>query len=119
MGLGVKTEGDLVISGTRGYVYVPAPWWKTEYFEMRFESQSETEKYFYKFAGEGLRYEMVEFLERIGRGVDYPGRSLVCDFEGRVIEDAGVFDGGLGWVFDVSEVVSGVEEMRERWGLKD
>ena len=66
VGLGVKTEGDLVISGTRGYVYVPAPWWKTEYFEMRFENQSETEKYFYKFAGEGLRYEMVEFLERIG-----------------------------------------------------
>ena len=66
VGLGVKTEGDLVISGTRGYVYVPAPWWKTEYFEMRFENVSETEKYFYKFAGEGLRYEMVEFLERIG-----------------------------------------------------
>ena len=69
VGLGVKTEGDLVISGTRGYVYVPAPWWKTEYFEMRFENQSETEKYFYKFAGEGLRYEMVEFLERIGISV--------------------------------------------------
>jgi len=50
-------------------------------------------------------------------GTDYPGRSLVCDFEGRVIEDAGVFEGGLEWVFDVSEVVSGVEEMRERWGL--
>ena len=66
VGLGVKTEGDLVISGTRGYVYVPAPWWKTEYFEMRFENQGDTEKYFYKFAGEGLRYEMVEFLERIG-----------------------------------------------------
>ena len=53
------------------------------------------------------------------RGVDYPGRSLVCDFEGRVIEDAGVFEGGVEWVFDVSEVVSGVEEMRERWGLMD
>jgi len=66
VGLGVKTEGDLVISGTRGYVYVPAPWWKTEYFEMRFENAGDTEKYFYKFAGDGLRYEMVEFLERIG-----------------------------------------------------
>ena len=50
-------------------------------------------------------------------GVDYPGRSLVCDFEGRVIEDAGVFEGGLVWGLDVSEVVCGVEEMRERWGL--
>ncbi|MEE1222977.1 MAG: Gfo/Idh/MocA family oxidoreductase, partial [Bacteroidaceae bacterium] len=27
VGLGVKTEGNLVISGTKGYVYVPAPWW--------------------------------------------------------------------------------------------
>ena len=33
---------------------------------MRFENQSDTEKYFYKFAGDGLRYEMVEFLERVG-----------------------------------------------------
>ena len=32
--LGVKTEGNLVISGTKGYVYVPAPWWKTDYFEL-------------------------------------------------------------------------------------
>ena len=50
-------------------------------------------------------------------GVDYLGRSMVCNYEGRVIEDAGVFEGGLEWVFDVSEVVIGVEEMRERWGL--
>jgi choline-phosphate cytidylyltransferase len=32
---GVKSEGELVISGTKGYVYVPAPWWKTDYFEIR------------------------------------------------------------------------------------
>lgn len=65
VGLGVKSEGSLVISGTRGYVYVPAPWWKTDYFELRYENQNETEKDFYKFAGDGLRYELVEFLNRI------------------------------------------------------
>ncbi len=27
VGLGVKTEGNLVISGKKGYAYVPAPWW--------------------------------------------------------------------------------------------
>ena len=27
LGLGVKTEGNLVISGTKGYAYVPSPWW--------------------------------------------------------------------------------------------
>lgn len=68
VGLGVKSEGSLVISGTRGYVYVPAPWWKTEYFELRYETPSETEKNFYKFAGDGLRYEIVEFLNQIASG---------------------------------------------------
>lgn len=28
-----KAEGDLVISGTKGYIYVPAPWWKTEFLK--------------------------------------------------------------------------------------
>lgn len=37
VGKGVKTEGELVISGTKGYIYVPAPWWKTDYFEVRRE----------------------------------------------------------------------------------
>ena len=52
-GLGVKAEGDLVIAGTRGYIYVPAPWWKTEYFEVRFENQSDNKKFYYKFDGDG------------------------------------------------------------------
>jgi choline-phosphate cytidylyltransferase len=37
VGRGVKAESELVISGTMGYVYVLAPWWKTEYFEIRRE----------------------------------------------------------------------------------
>ena len=60
-----KAEGDLVISGSKGYIYVPAPWWKTEYFELRFEDVNLNQKYFYKFEGEGLRYEIVEFLKCI------------------------------------------------------
>ena len=62
VGLGVKSEGELIISGTKGYIYVPAPWWKTEYFEVRFEDSSRNKKYFYKFEEEGLRYELAEFL---------------------------------------------------------
>ena len=61
VGLGAKTEGSLVVSGTKGYAYVPAPWWKTEYFELRYEDQNQNKKYFYPFAGEGLRYEIKEF----------------------------------------------------------
>ncbi|WP_270593609.1 MULTISPECIES: Gfo/Idh/MocA family oxidoreductase [Butyricimonas] len=65
VGLGVKTEGHLIISGTKGYVYVPAPWWKTEYFELRYEDQNLSRKFFYKFEGDGLRYEINDFLHSI------------------------------------------------------
>lgn len=65
VGLGVKTEGNLVISGTKGYAYVPAPWWKTDYFELRYEDQNKNQKYFYKWDGEGLRYEIQEFISCI------------------------------------------------------
>lgn len=65
IGLGVKTEGNLVISGTKGYAYVPAPWWKTDYFELRYEDQNMNKKFFYKWDGEGLRYEIQEFISCI------------------------------------------------------
>ena len=65
VGLGVKTEGNLVVSGTKGYAYVPAPWWLTDYFELRYEDQSKNQKFFYKWDGAGLRYEIQEFISCI------------------------------------------------------
>lgn len=65
LGLGVKTEGNLVVSGTKGYAYVPAPWWKTDYFELRYEDQNQNKKYFYSWDGDGLRYEIQEFISMI------------------------------------------------------
>lgn len=85
VGLGVKTEGDLRISGTRGYVYVPAPWWKTEYFELRYENQAETEKNFFKYLGDGLRYEIVEFLNLISKG-EYGMNRMLSQHIARIIE---------------------------------
>ncbi len=67
VGLGVKTEGDLVVSGTKGYAYIPAPWWKTSYFELRYEDLNQTRKYFYKFEGDGLRYEINDFLASVNK----------------------------------------------------
>jgi glycerol-3-phosphate cytidylyltransferase len=61
VGLGVKTEGNLVVSGTKGYAYVPAPWWKTDYFEIRYEDQNRNKKFFYPYEGDGLRYEIKDF----------------------------------------------------------
>ena len=69
---GAKAEGELVIAGTDGYIYVPAPWWKTEYFEIRYEDQTHNRRYFYQLDGEGIRYELVEFLQAIKAGKDVP-----------------------------------------------
>lgn len=65
LGLGVKTEGNLVISGTKGYAYVPSPWWLTDYYEFRFEDQNQNKKFFYQWDGAGLRYEIQEFISCI------------------------------------------------------
>lgn len=68
VGRGVKSEGELVVSGTKGYIYVPAPWWKTDYFEVRYEDQSQNKRYFYQLDGEGIRYELVAFMKAIKSG---------------------------------------------------
>ena len=68
VGVGAKAEGQLIISGTKGYVYVPAPWWKTDYFEIRYENQTDNKRYFYQLDGEGIRYEIVAFVRAISNG---------------------------------------------------
>ncbi len=65
VGKGVKSEGILIISGTKGYIYVPAPWWKTDYFEIRYENPNNNRRYFYLLEGEGIRYEIVAFIKSI------------------------------------------------------
>lgn len=68
VGKGVKSEGELIISGTEGYVYVPAPWWKMDYFEIRYEDSNRNRRYFYQLDGEGIRYELVSFVKAIESG---------------------------------------------------
>ncbi len=63
-----KAEGELIITGTNGYIYVPAPWWKTDYFEVRFENPSNNRRYFYQLDGEGIRYEIIAFAKAIQSG---------------------------------------------------
>ena len=73
--IGAKQEGDLCITGTEGYIYVPAPWWKTEMFEVRFEDSRLNRKYFANFEGDGLRYELGVFL-RLIHGCHHGNRLL-------------------------------------------
>ena len=61
----------MVISGTKGYVYVPAPWWNTEYFEVRYEDPKNNKRYFYQLDGEGIRYELVAFVKAVETAKDY------------------------------------------------
>ena len=68
VGKGVKSEGELIISGTEGYIYVPAPWWKTDYFEIRYENPADNRRYFYQLDGEGIRYEIAAFVKAIQTG---------------------------------------------------
>ena len=74
-GLGVKSEGRLLIAGTRGYIVAEAPWWKTTYFEVHYENPDEVEKYSERFLGDGLRYEISDFLSMIN-GSDSTGFNL-------------------------------------------
>lgn len=62
---GAKAEGELIITGTKGYIYVQAPWWKTDYFEVRYEQQEDNKRFFYQLDGEGIRYEIVAFAKSI------------------------------------------------------
>lgn len=64
-GKGIKSEGELIITGTKGYIYVPAPWWKMDYFEARFENESDNKRYFYQLDGEGIRYSIVDFVRSV------------------------------------------------------
>lgn len=68
VGDGVKSEGEMIISGTKGYLYVPAPWWKTDYFELRYENPEQDRRYFYQLEGEGIRYELLSFARSIEKG---------------------------------------------------
>lgn len=84
---GVKSEGELIISGTQGYIYVPAPWWKTDYFEIRYEDPSQNKRYFYQLDGEGIRYELVAFTRAIesGRNLSYVNSKIsnnICEIIG-------------------------------------
>lgn len=88
VGKGIKSEGEMIISGTKGYVYVPAPWWKTEYFEIRYEDLNKKKRFFYELEGEGFKYELVNFLRAInhGRTINYTGDNVLKEVS-RIYEE--------------------------------
>lgn len=69
--LKAKSEGELVITGTKGYIVVPSPWWKTDYFEVRYENPQDNRRYFYQLDGEGIRYEIAAFAKSVSTMRNY------------------------------------------------
>jgi len=64
-GLGVKSEGQLIIAGTKGYILAESPWWLTRTFEVRYEDPNKRDRYNVNFLGNGLRYEISDFAYMI------------------------------------------------------
>ena len=67
MGVGVKSEGELVIAGTDGYILAQSPWWLTRHFEVHRENPTDIKVYEPAFQGDGLRYEISEFVAQINK----------------------------------------------------
>ena len=94
---GAKSEGELVITGTKGYIYVPSPWWKTDYFEIRYENPQDNKRFFYQLDGEGIRYMILMFSKEIEskKKANYISEDISCtisDIVGRFYERSGVVE---------------------------
>ena len=74
VGIGVKTEGNLVASADNGYLLADSPWWQTKNFELKYEDSELNEKYFEKFLGQGLRYEIAAFVN----GINGHSKNNIC-----------------------------------------
>ncbi len=64
-GLGIKSDGQLLISGTKGYIHAKSPWWLMKEFEVCFEDVRENQVHKTNFQASGLRYELGEFVKKI------------------------------------------------------
>ncbi len=88
-GAGVKSEGQLVISGTKGYILAQSPWWLIRSFDVRYEDPSRIDHHEAGFVGnDGFRYEIAEFLMKINGtgGKDYKLTSQESIAMAKVVE---------------------------------
>ncbi len=70
-GVGVKSDGELVIAGTKGYIVAPSPWWLTKSFDIRYEDPGKIDHFEPVFQGEGFRYEIADFVRKINHQSDH------------------------------------------------
>ena len=65
MGLEVKSAGELLVSGTKGYIKVADPWWKMESFEIIREDQDKPEIKTFDTRRSGLEKELIHFVKLV------------------------------------------------------
>jgi glycerol-3-phosphate cytidylyltransferase len=64
-GIGVKSEGQLLISGAAGYILVKSPWWLIKGFDVCYENPDDNESFSAPFPGYGMRFEVADFIRNI------------------------------------------------------
>jgi predicted dehydrogenase len=64
-GIGVKSEGQLLISGAKGYILIKSPWWLIKGFEVCYENPELNEIVSAPFPGYGMRFEIADFIRNI------------------------------------------------------
>ena len=109
-GLGVKSEGQLLISGTKGYILAESPWWLTRKFEVRYEDPDKRELYECEYEEAGLRYEIRAFVEKIEMGES-------CAFAGLTPEESIWMAGVIESFFSSREVKEPTEEEKKKTGI--
>ncbi|MCR4746701.1 MAG: Gfo/Idh/MocA family oxidoreductase [Lachnospiraceae bacterium] len=65
VGLQVKSAGSLLISGTKGYILLPSPWWTCESYEIHTGEPSEIETVSFKQENSFNASELKEFHSRL------------------------------------------------------
>lgn len=73
-GIGVKSEGQLLISGTKGYILVKSPWWLMNKYEICYENPKDNEIISAPFQGYGMRFEIAEFIKNITNPTTYKSK---------------------------------------------
>lgn len=112
-GIGVKSEGQLVIAGTKGYILAPSPWWLAGGFEVRYEDAARVERFQYPGQGNLLQYEIEAFLRRIRgeggeEGVRQEESQAMAEILGRFLEwreNGGKKDGTVRYRGDETDIL--------------
>ena len=114
-GLGVKTEGQLLISGTNGYILAKSPWWLTREFEVRYENPNKREVYDYEYDGSGLQYELKEFVTAVLRAGNTEGNGGLSSEMGKREQEKCILPENAGLTDCESIAMSAVMEKFLKW----